>query len=46
MYAVQAAAETFEVIRGDRSGNGQPGSIEVDVADASSVGPRFRPDKA
>ena len=41
MYAVQAAAETFEVIRGDRSGNGQPGSIEVDVADASSVDRAF-----
>ena len=44
MYAVQSARPrmTFEVIRGDRSGNGQPGSIEVDMADASSVDRAFR----
>jgi dTDP-4-dehydrorhamnose reductase len=44
MHAVQAAEATgtFEVIRGDRSGTGQPGSIEVDIADASSVDRAFR----
>lgn len=42
MYAVQAAADTFEVIRGDRRGTGQPGSVQVDIADASSVGRAFR----
>lgn len=43
MHAVQAAEATgtFEVIRGDRSGTGQPGSIEVDIADASSVDRAF-----
>ena len=42
MYAVQAAADTLEVIRGDRRGTGQPGSVQVDIADASSVGRAFR----
>lgn len=44
MHAVQAAEATgaFEVIRGDRSGTGQPGSIDVDIADASSVDRAFR----
>ena len=42
MHAVQAAADTFEVIRGDRRGTGQPGSVQVDIADASSVGRAFR----
>ena len=42
MHAVQAAADTLEVIRGDRRGTGQPGSVQVDIADASSVGRAFR----
>ena len=44
MYAVHAAAATdaFEVIRGDRSGTGQPGSIEIDIVNASSVDRAFR----
>jgi dTDP-4-dehydrorhamnose reductase len=42
MYAVQAATETLDVIRGDRSGTGQAGSVEVDIADASSVDRAFR----
>jgi dTDP-4-dehydrorhamnose reductase len=43
-YAVQAAAagDTFDVIRADRSGTGQPGSIELDIADASTVDRAFR----
>jgi dTDP-4-dehydrorhamnose reductase len=43
-HAVQAAETTgaFEVIRGDRSGTGPTGSIEVDIADASSVDRAFR----
>ena len=43
-YAVQAAAagDTFDVIRADRSGTGQPGSIELDIADASTVERAFR----
>jgi dTDP-4-dehydrorhamnose reductase len=43
-YAVQAAAasDRFDVIRADRSGAGQPGSIELDIADASSVDRAFR----
>jgi dTDP-4-dehydrorhamnose reductase len=38
-YAAQAAAaaDTFDVIRADRSGTGQPGSIELDIADPSAV---------
>jgi dTDP-4-dehydrorhamnose reductase len=44
MHAVQAATATdrFEIIRGDRTGTGQPGSVEVDIADASSVDRAFR----
>jgi dTDP-4-dehydrorhamnose reductase len=42
MHASQAAADEFEVIRGDRRGVGQPGSVQVDVADASSVERAFR----
>lgn len=44
MYAVQAAAasDTFDIIRADRSGTGQPGSIELDIADASTVDRAFR----
>jgi dTDP-4-dehydrorhamnose reductase len=42
MHAVKAAMDTFEVIRGDRSGTGQPESVEIDVADASSVNRAFR----
>jgi dTDP-4-dehydrorhamnose reductase len=43
-YAAQAAAagDTFDVIRADRSGTGQPGSIELDIADASTVDRAFR----
>jgi dTDP-4-dehydrorhamnose reductase len=42
MHAVMAAQDAFEVIRGDRDGPGQPESVELDVADASSVGRAFR----
>jgi hypothetical protein len=44
MHAVHAAEATgrFEVIRGDRGTTGQPGSIEVDIADVSSVDRAFR----
>jgi len=41
-YAVQAAGDTFEVIRADRNGTGEPGSIELDIADASTVERVFR----
>jgi dTDP-4-dehydrorhamnose reductase len=43
-YAVQAAAagDAFDVIRADRSGTGQPGSIELDITDASTVERAFR----
>lgn len=43
-YAAQAAAagDTFDVIRADRSGTGQPGSIELDIADAPTVDRAFR----
>lgn len=44
MHALHAATATdaFEVIRGDRSSTGQTGSVEVDIADASSVDRAFR----
>ena len=44
MYAVEAAttADTFEVIRGDRSSTGHPGSVALNIADASSVDQAFR----
>ena len=32
---------TFDVIRADRSGTGQPGSIELDIADALTVDRAF-----
>ena len=41
-YASQAATDAFEVICGDRSGTGQPGSVRLDVTDASSVDHAFR----
>jgi dTDP-4-dehydrorhamnose reductase len=44
MYAVQAAKDmgAFEVIHGDRNTIEWPGSIEIDIADASSVERAFR----
>lgn len=44
MHAVQAAEAKgrFEVIRGDRNTTGTPGSVEIDIADASSVDRAFR----
>jgi dTDP-4-dehydrorhamnose reductase len=42
MHAVKAAADAFEVIRADRNGTGQSESVEVDIADASSVDRAFR----
>jgi dTDP-4-dehydrorhamnose reductase len=41
-YASQAAGDTFEVIRADRNSTGQPGSIELDIADVSTVERAFR----
>ncbi len=43
-YTAQAAtaSDTFDVIRADRIGTGQPGSIELDIADASTVERAFR----
>jgi dTDP-4-dehydrorhamnose reductase len=41
MHAVRAAMDGFEVIRGDRRGTGQSRSVEMDVADASSVDRAF-----
>ena len=43
-YAVQAAAagDAFDLIWADRRGTGQPGSIELDIADASTVDRAFR----
>jgi dTDP-4-dehydrorhamnose reductase len=41
-YAAQAAGDTFDVIRADRNGTGQPGSIELDIADACAVERAFR----
>jgi len=41
-YAAHAAGDIFDVIRADRSGTGQPGSIELDIADASTVERAFR----
>jgi dTDP-4-dehydrorhamnose reductase len=43
-YTAQAAtaSDTFDVIRADRTGTGQPGSIELDIADASTVERAFR----
>jgi dTDP-4-dehydrorhamnose reductase len=46
-HAVKSATDAFEVIRGDRSGTGQPESVEMDIADTSSVDRAFhqaRPD--
>jgi dTDP-4-dehydrorhamnose reductase len=44
MYAVRLAvtADQFDVIRADRSGTGQPGSIELDIADGPTVDRAFR----
>jgi dTDP-4-dehydrorhamnose reductase len=41
-YAAQAATDTFDVIRADRNGTGEPGSIELDIADPSAVERAFR----
>jgi dTDP-4-dehydrorhamnose reductase len=43
-YAAHAAAagDTFDLIRADRRGTGRPGSIELDIADASTVDRAFR----
>jgi dTDP-4-dehydrorhamnose reductase len=41
-YAAQVAGDTFDVVRADRSGTGQPRSIELDIADACSVERAFR----
>jgi len=41
-YASQAAGDTCDVIRADRNGTGQPGSIELDIADPSAVERAFR----
>jgi dTDP-4-dehydrorhamnose reductase len=41
-YAVQSSAERFDVIRGDRSSSNQPGTVQLDVADSSSVNRAFR----
>jgi dTDP-4-dehydrorhamnose reductase len=41
-YASQAATDAFEVICGDRSDTGQPGSVRLDVTDASNVDHAFR----
>jgi dTDP-4-dehydrorhamnose reductase len=44
LYAVEAAAaaDAFEVIRGDRTRTDHPKSVTVDIADASSVDRAFR----
>jgi dTDP-4-dehydrorhamnose reductase len=41
-YAAQAAGDRFDVIRGDRNITGQPGSIELDIADPLTVERAFR----
>jgi dTDP-4-dehydrorhamnose reductase len=41
-YAVQESTGKFEVIRGDRSGGEQPGTVAVDIGDAQSVDRVFR----
>jgi dTDP-4-dehydrorhamnose reductase len=41
-YAAQAAGDTFDVIRADRNGTGQPGSIELDIADTCTIERAFR----
>ncbi len=43
-YTVQkaTATDTFDVIRGDRTASGGPGTVEIDIADASSVDRAFR----
>jgi dTDP-4-dehydrorhamnose reductase len=41
-YAAQAAGETFDVIRADRSSTEQPGSIELDIAAPLTVERAFR----
>jgi dTDP-4-dehydrorhamnose reductase len=41
-YAAQVAGETFDVIRADRNSTGQPGSIELDIAEPLTVERAFR----
>lgn len=41
-YAVDAATDAFQVIRGDRSSITQKDSTEIDIVDASSVDRAFR----
>ena len=41
-YAVRSSADAFEVIRGDRSSSNQPGAVEIEIGDASSVDRAFR----
>jgi dTDP-4-dehydrorhamnose reductase len=36
-YAVRSATGQFQIIQGDRSANGEPGTVQVDVADGSSL---------
>src|SRR5579862_2764451 len=40
-YVAQAAANSFGVIRGDRTHTGLPSSVEVDVSNAASVDRAF-----
>jgi dTDP-4-dehydrorhamnose reductase len=46
-YAARCAAGSFEVLCGGRGGDGQPGSVAIDISDAGSVERAFlstRPD--
>jgi dTDP-4-dehydrorhamnose reductase len=41
-YAVQSAANRFEVIRGNRISSDQPGTVQLDIVDSSSLNRAFR----
>jgi dTDP-4-dehydrorhamnose reductase len=41
-YAVQSAADRFDVIRGDRISSDQRGTAQLDIVDSSSVNRAFR----
>lgn len=42
MHATRAAKESFEVFTGSRKAGADPGSVQIDITDASSVDTAFR----
>lgn len=41
MHAVRAANGKFEIFRGERNANGEPGKVRIDISDAASVDRAF-----